>query len=125
MRKKRPSYSPVKTANLETPDAPGCSSNPSASQKPADFPSTDNNSLDTGLASLQFEELSWDDGNGGYKRVGTADLLKLFYYVKTLFPEVVSIHKHVSYLIIWCKESVPESSKRPFSYRRLAGCLAC
>jgi hypothetical protein len=52
MRKKRPSYSPVKNANFETPDARGYSSNPSTSQKPADLSFADNGVLDTGLASL-------------------------------------------------------------------------
>lgn len=121
IRKKRPSYNPVENTNSETPDARGFSSNPSASQKPADLSSTDNDVLDTGLASLQFEEFSWDDGNGGYKGVSAAHFGKLNTYLKMLYPEVQSIEERTPYLVIWCKDSVPESSNRPFLVAGLLG----
>jgi hypothetical protein len=73
------------------------------------------------LSSLQFEEFSWDDGNGGYQLVKTAYLKKLLYYMITLYPQIIMIDEHVPYLLIWCEDSVPESSKRPLLIGGLLG----
>jgi hypothetical protein len=42
-------------------------------------------------------------------------------FLKTLFPQVYSILESVPYLIIHCRGSVPEPSKRPFMIGSLLG----
>lgn len=120
MRKKRPSYSPVKKTNSQTPLSRPYSSNPSALDKNPLLSSQDER-LDTGLASLQFEEFSWDNGTGGYRPISAKHLLQLNTYLTTLYPEVDVIEERIPYLIVWCKESIPESSKRPFLIGGLLG----
>ncbi|RFU35061.1 hypothetical protein B7463_g1299, partial [Scytalidium lignicola] len=77
--------------------------------------------LDNGSTSLQFEEFTWDDGNGGYQGVSMANFKKLLEYLRNLYPQVQTIEERVPYLVIWCDGSIPEPSKRPFS---IAGLLA-
>lgn len=121
MRKKRPSYSLVKNQNFDTPVNRGYSSAPSTAQKQADLSSTDQDALNTGLASLQFEEFTWEDGKGGYKMISAANLGKLLIYMKTHYPEVTKMDEMPPYLVIWCKETTSEPSKRPFLIGGLLG----
>ncbi|OBT47138.1 hypothetical protein VE00_03120 [Pseudogymnoascus sp. WSF 3629] len=70
--------------------------------------------LGSGLTSLTFSEFTWDDGNGGYKMISAANLRNLYYYMRTHYPGVTTIDEMPPYLIIWCEETIPEPSKRPF-----------
>lgn len=73
------------------------------------------NTLGSGLTSLTFEEFSWKDENGSYKLVPAANILKLLTYLRTHYPEVsTTIDEKPPYLVIWCEETIPEPSKRPF-----------
>lgn len=121
MRKKRPSYSPIKN-EIQTPPGRGFSSNPTTSQKPEiDISSTEKNILNTGLASLQFQEFSWTDDKGGYKGVSAKDFGRLNDYMISLYPEILSIEERTPYLVIWCEGSTPEPAKRPFLIAGLLG----
>jgi hypothetical protein len=121
-RKKRPSCSPIKSSTLETP-APRFHSNPSTAQKfSADDDShTLTETLNTGMASLQFEEFSYDDEKGGYTGCSMAMFSKINDYVIENFPVVNRIEERIPYMLIWCNETIPPPEERPFMIAGLLG----
>lgn len=46
--------------------------------------------------------------------ISAANLGKLYYYMRAHYPGVTTIDEMPPYLIIWCEETTPEPSKRPF-----------
>jgi len=121
-RKKRPSCSPIKSSKLETP-APRFHSNPSTAQKLSadDDSHTITETLNTGMASLQFEEFSYDDGKGGYTGCSMAMFSKINDYVIENFPEVNRIEERIPYMLIWCNGTIPLPEERPFMIAGLLG----
>ncbi|KFY43310.1 hypothetical protein V494_02031 [Pseudogymnoascus sp. VKM F-4513 (FW-928)] len=47
--------------------------------------------LGEGLTSNTFDEFTWDDGNGGYKMVSAANLIKLLGYLRAHCSGVTSL----------------------------------
>ncbi|KFY07733.1 hypothetical protein V492_06889 [Pseudogymnoascus sp. VKM F-4246] len=70
--------------------------------------------LGEGLTTITFDEFTWDDGNGGYKMVSAANLVKLLGYSRAHYPGVTSLDEKPPYLVIWCEETAPPLGERPF-----------
>jgi hypothetical protein len=73
-----------------------------------------------GLTSLDFEEFSWKDGEGGYKGVSAVNFGNLYDYMRAYYAGVITIEERTPYLTILCS-STPPPSTRPFL---IAGLLA-
>jgi hypothetical protein len=69
---------------------------------------------DTGMASLQFEEFSYEDKDEGNKPSSMAIFGKIHDYVVQQFPMVDTIQERVPYMIVWCNDAIPAPSQWPF-----------
>jgi hypothetical protein len=75
---------------------------------------------DPKTAALDFEEFSYVDDQGIFRRIDAAWLDILCEYLEERYQaELVS--ERLPYLVLWCKDTVPPPSKRPFM---IAGLVA-
>ncbi|KFX88526.1 hypothetical protein O988_08993 [Pseudogymnoascus sp. VKM F-3808] len=70
--------------------------------------------LGNGLTSLDFEEFSWKDGEGGYKGVSAANFGALYDYMRTYYSGVITIEERTPYLTVLCSKATPSKADRPF-----------
>ena len=71
-------------------------------------------------AALDFEEFSYVDDQGTFRRIASACLLFLFEYLGEHY-QAESVSERPPYLVVWCKDTVPPPSERPFM---IAGLVA-
>ncbi|KFY37724.1 hypothetical protein V495_07007 [Pseudogymnoascus sp. VKM F-4514 (FW-929)] len=72
-------------------------------------------------STLDFEEFSWKDGEGGYKGVSASNFGALYDYMRAHYSGVITIEERTPYLTILCSKATPSQKDRPFL---IAGLLA-
>jgi hypothetical protein len=72
------------------------------------------------IAALDFKEFSARDKDGYYDTIKSVYLKALLAYLGKEF-QVVQIQQSGLFLILWCQESLPKPSNRPFT---IADCIA-
>jgi hypothetical protein len=124
-RKKRPSFSPQKWRSGLTPEqqkqrTQSHSSSarcPPLQQEPQSLNFTMRNPK---TAALDFEEFSYLDDQGKFRRIGAAWLHILCDYLAEHY-QAISLSETLPYLVVWCEDTVPPPSERPFT---IAGLVA-
>ena len=102
-------------------------SKPSPHSRVASSPSLQKELLDLNptmrnpkTAALDFEEFSYVDNQGTFRRIGAAWLEILSEYLEKHY-KAQSVSEILPYLVVWCKDTVPPPSERPFM---IAGLVA-
>jgi hypothetical protein len=71
-------------------------------------------------AALDFEEFSYVDDQGTFRSIGSAWLVILMDYLEKYY-QAQSVSEMLPYLVVWCEDTVPPPSERPFM---IAGLVA-
>jgi len=71
-------------------------------------------------AALDFEEFSYVDGQGTFRRIDAAWLDILSEYLAEYY-QAESVSERLPYLVVWCNDTMPPPSERPFM---IAGLVA-
>jgi hypothetical protein len=71
-------------------------------------------------AALDFEEFSYVDDQGTFRRIGSVWLDRLCDYLAKEY-HAQSVSERLPYLVVWCEDTVPPPSERPFT---IAGLVA-
>lgn len=124
-RRKRPSFSPQKWRSGLTPEQQkqrsqshsNSASNPLLQKELQDLDLTMRNPK---TAALDFEEFSYVDDQGTFRLIGAAWLDILCEYLEKHY-QAESVSESLPYLVVWCKDTVPPPSERPFM---IAGLVA-
>ncbi len=126
-RKKRPSFSPQKWKSRLTPEQPKQHNQSHGSIASSPPPQKEPQGLDPTTrfpqtASLDFEEFSYVDEQGRLRSEGitTAWLKVLLNYLEERY-HAVGVSEILPYLVVWCNDTVPPLSERPFM---IAGLVA-
>jgi hypothetical protein len=72
------------------------------------------------IAALNFDEFSYVDNQGTFRRIDAASLDILSEYLAKNY-QAQSVSERLPYLVVWCKDTVPLPSERPFM---IAGLVA-
>jgi len=124
-RRKRPSLSPQKWRSGLTPEqqkqrSQSHSSSASCPPLQKELQGLDLTMQNPKTAALDFEEFSYVDDQGTFRRIGAAWLDILCEYLAKYY-QAESLSEILPYLVVWCKDTVPPLSERPFM---IAGLVA-
>ena len=124
-RRKRPSFSPQKWRSGLTPEQQKQRRQPHSSSASSpllqkELPGLNLTMRNPKTAALDFEEFSYVDDQGIFRRIDAAWLEILGEYLEKHY-QAQSVSERLPYLVVWCKDTVPPPSERPFM---IAGLVA-
>jgi hypothetical protein len=124
-RRKRPSFSPQKWRSGLTPEQqkPRSQSHSGSASSPPHQEVLQGLNLtmrNPKTAALDFEEFSYVDDQGTFRSIDAASLNMLMEYLEKNY-QAQSVSEILPYLVVWCEDTVPPPSERPF---KIAGLVA-
>lgn len=124
-RRKRPSFGPQKWRSGLTPEQQkqrSQSHSCSASSPPfrKELQGVDPTRSYPKTAALEFEEFSYIDDQGTFRRINATWFDTLTEYLGKYY-QAQSVSERLPYLVVWCEDAVPPPSERPFM---IAGLVA-